>query len=70
MILLECCTQYANKFGKPSTGHGAGKDQFSFQSQRQAMPKNAQTIAELHLSHMLVSNAQNSPSQASTVLEL
>jgi len=30
------------------------KDQFSFQSQRKAMPKNAQTIAQLHLSHTLV----------------
>ena len=27
------------------------------------MPKNAQTTAQLHSSHMLVSNAQNSPSQ-------
>ena len=31
-----------------------GKGQFSFQSQRKAMPKNAQTIAQLHSSHMLV----------------
>ena len=30
------------------------KDQFSFQSQRKAMQKNAQTIAQLHSSHMLV----------------
>ena len=29
------------------------KGQFSFQSQRKAMPKNAQTIAQLHSSHML-----------------
>ena len=28
--------------------------QFSFQSQRKAMPKNAQTTAQLHSSHMLV----------------
>ena len=34
-----------------------------FQSQRKAMPKNAQTTAQLHSSHTLVSNAQNSPSQ-------
>ena len=27
---------------------------FSFQSQRKAMPKNAQTTAQLHLSHTLV----------------
>ena len=30
-----------------------GKGQFSFQSQRKEMPKNAQTIAQLYLSHML-----------------
>ena len=29
------------------------KGQFSFQSQRKAMPKNAQTTAQLHSSHML-----------------
>ena len=34
--------------------HRTGKGQFSFQSQRKAMPKNAQTTAQLHLSHMLV----------------
>ena len=37
-----------------SSGHGTGKDHFSFQSQRKAMPKNAQTIARLHSSNMLV----------------
>ena len=31
----------------------AGKDQFSFQSQRKAMPKNVQTTAQLHSFHML-----------------
>ena len=30
------------------------KDQLSFQSQRKAMPKNAQTITQLHSSHTLV----------------
>ena len=29
------------------------KGQFSFQSQRKAMPKNAQTTAQLHSSHTL-----------------
>ena len=42
------------KFGKLNSGHRTGKDQFSFQSQRKAMPKNAQTIAQLHSSHTLV----------------
>ena len=48
------CTQYTSKFGKLSSGHRTGKGQFSFQSQRKAMPKNAQTTAQLHSSHMLV----------------
>ena len=30
----------ASKFGKLSSGHRTGKGQFSFQSQRKAMPKN------------------------------
>ena len=42
------------KFGKLSSGHRTGKGQVSFQSQRKAMPKNAQTTAQLHSSHMLV----------------
>src|SRR5574340_789467 len=54
MMLCKCCTQYASKFGKLSSGHRTGKGQFSFQSQRKAMPKNAQTTAQLHSSHMLV----------------
>ena len=40
--------------GKLSSGHRTGKGQFSFQSQRKAMTKNAQTTAQLHSSHMLV----------------
>ena len=47
------CTQYASKFGKLSSGHRTGKDQFSFQSQRKAMAKNVQTTTQLHSSHML-----------------
>ena len=53
MMLWKCCTQYARKLGKLSSGHRTGKGQFSFQSQRRAMPKNAQTTAHLHSSHML-----------------
>ena len=45
---------YVSKFGKLSSGHRIGKGQFSFQSQRKAMPKNAQTTAQLHSSHTLV----------------
>ena len=54
MVLWKCCTQYVSKFGKLSRGHRTGKGQFSFQSQRKAMPKNAQTTAQLHSSHKLV----------------
>ena len=52
-MLWKCCTQYASTFGKLSSGHRTGKGQFSFQSQRKAMPKNAQTTAQLHSSHRL-----------------
>ena len=31
---VTCCTQYASKFGKLSSGHGTGKGQFSFPPQR------------------------------------
>ena len=44
----------ANNFGKLSSGHRTAKGQFSFQSQRKAMPKNAQTTPQLHSSHTLV----------------
>ena len=54
MMLWKCCTQYASKFGKCSSGHRTGKGQFSFQSQRKAMPKNVQTTAQFHSSHTLV----------------
>ena len=53
MMLLKCCTQYASKFGKLSSGHRTGKGHFSFQFQRKAIPKNVQTTAQLHSSHTL-----------------
>ena len=37
------------KIWKNSSGHRTGKGQFSFQSQRKAMPKNAQTTAQIAL---------------------
>ena len=49
-VLHSVCQQ----IWKISSGHRTGKGQFSFQSQRKAMPKNAQTTAQLHSSHMLV----------------
>ena len=50
-VLHSVCQQL---FGKVSSGHRTGKGLFSFQSQRKAMPKNAQTTAQLHSSHTLV----------------
>ena len=54
MMLWKSCTQYASKFENLSSGHRTGKGQFSFQSQKKEMPKNAQTTAQLHSSDMLV----------------
>ena len=49
-VLHSICQQ----IWKLSSGHKTGKGQFSFQSQRRAMPKNAQTTTQSHSSHMLV----------------
>ena len=54
MMLWKCCIQCVSKFGKLSSGHRTGEGQFSFQSQRKAMLKNAQTTTQLHSSHTLV----------------
>ena len=47
---VKCCTQYASKSGKLSSGHRTGKGQISFLSQRKAIPKTAKTTAQLHSS--------------------
>ena len=60
MMLLKRCTQYARKFGKLGSGHRTEKGQFSFQSQRRAMPKNVHTIVQLHSFHMLAKVCSNS----------
>ena len=49
MMLRKCCTWYASKFGKLSSGHRTGKGQFSFQSQRKAMLKNVQNYCTIAL---------------------
>ena len=46
-VLHSICQQ----IWKLSSGHRTAKGQFSFQSQRKAMLKNAQTTAQLHSSH-------------------
>ena len=48
-VLHSICQQ----IWKLSSGLRTGKGQFSFQSQRKAMPKNAQTTTQLLSSHML-----------------
>ena len=40
--------KYVRKSGKLSSGYKIWKVQFSFQSQRKAIPKNVQTTAQLH----------------------
>ena len=48
-----------------SRGHRTGKGQCSFQSQRRAMPKNAQTTTQLHSSHTLAGEGNGTPLQYS-----
>ena len=60
MMLWKCCTEYASKFGKLISGHRTGKGQFSFQSQRRAMPKNVQTTTQLQSFHMLARSCSKS----------
>ena len=47
--LLSICQQ----IWKTQQWARTGEDQFSFQSQRKAMPKNVQTTTQLHSFHML-----------------
>ena len=47
-MLWKCCTKYASKFGKFSSGHRTGKGQFSFQSQR---------IQDVHFSRSVMSDS-------------
>ena len=60
-VLHSICQQ----IWKTHSGHRTGQGQFSFQFQRKAMPKNAQTTAQLHSSHMLVGEGNGTPLQYS-----
>ena len=68
-MLLKGCTQYASRCGQLSSGHRTGKIHF------QSNPKERQCQRMLKLLHNCThlicqqSNAKNSPSQASIVLE-
>ena len=53
-VLYAICQQIWHICCGLSSGLRTGKGQFSFQSQRKEMSKNAQTTAQLHSSHMLV----------------
>ena len=48
-VLHSICQQ----IWKTQQWHRTGKSQFSFQSQRKAMPKNVQTTTKLYVSHMV-----------------
>ena len=48
-VLHSICQQ----IWKARSGHKTGKVQFSFHSQRRAMPKNAQTTTQLNSFHMI-----------------
>ena len=54
---VKCYTQYANKFGKLSSGHRTRKGEFSrslfIPIPKKDNAKNVQTTTQLHLSHML-----------------
>ena len=69
VILWKWCTQYVSKFVQLSSGHKTGKDQFSFQSQRKAIPKNAQTTTQLYSSNTLVKWCSKFSNQASAIWE-
>ena len=53
MMLFKCCTQYASKCGKLSSGTGLEKV-FSFQSQRRAVPNECSNYCTIALiSHVI-----------------
>ena len=64
-VLHSICQQ----IGKLSSGHRTGKGQFSFQSLRKAMPKNAQTTAQSHSSHTPVKEGSKFSKPAFTIRE-
>ena len=51
MMLWKCCTQYASKFRKLSSGHKTGKGQFSFQSQERQCQENLNYCTIVLISH-------------------
>ena len=64
----ETALRKLSKFGKLSSDHRTGKGQFSFQSQRKAMPKNAQTIALISHASKVMSLLFNMLSRSLSIL--
>ena len=52
-MLLKCCTQYAIKLGNSAVATELEKISFHSNPKKKTMPKDAQTTAQLHSSHML-----------------
>ena len=57
---VRCCTQYASKFGKLSSGYRVGKGQFLLHSPRKLIPKNVQTPAQMLSFHTLAKKCSKS----------
>ena len=57
-MLWKCCTQHASKFEKLSSGHRTGKGQFSFQSQRKAIPNYRTIVLISHTSKVMLNILQ------------
>jgi len=53
-MLQKCCTQYASKFGKFSSGHRTGKRSVFIPIPKKGNPKKVQTTTQLHSSHTRV----------------
>ena len=53
MVLGKAALNMPANLENPAVAHRTGKGQFSFQSQRNAMPKDAQSTTQLHSSHTL-----------------
>ena len=68
-MLLNCCTQYASKFGKPSSGHRTGKGQFSFRYQRRSNGKecsNCHTIVLILPASLIAQMVKRLPTMQET----
>ena len=59
-MLLKCFIQNGSKFRKFTGFHRTEEGQYSFQSQREIMPKNVQITTQLHSFHMLANYCSQS----------